>query len=165
MPRPRKAFIVLIGTVMAAAILACSSIASAIPDIPGIPNWSGTATQDAIVNAATPASPLSGDWGAAFDGGKIVFHISRDGSRIYAADVQLSGWHCGGTIMSTTMQVSSPDWTIERHQFSITIDLNPPHIEELSFDGTYDEASQTWSGTWDGDEYGQHCGGDWQATK
>jgi len=142
--------------------MACGALSG---EIPGMPDFSATETQDAIMNAATPASPLSGDWRAAFDSGEAVFHIARDGSHINSIDLRLSGWHCGGTTMSTNMQVRSSSWTIDGKEFSATIDLNPPHIEELTFEGTYDAASQTWSGTWDGDEYGTHCNGDWAATR
>ena len=56
------------------------------------------------------------------------------------------------TTLSTSMQARSSGWFISGNEFSATIDLNPPHIEELTFNGTYDEATQTWSGTWEGDE-------------
>lgn len=142
--------------------LACGMLSGGIP---GMPDFSATETQDAIVNAATPASPDSGDWRAAFDSGEAVFHIARDGSHINSIDLRLSGWQCGGTTLSTNMEVRSPDWTIDGNQFSATIDLNPPHVEELTFEGSFDQANQTWSGTWDGDEYGTHCSGDWAATR
>jgi hypothetical protein len=162
MAHRKRALIGLFGTALVALTIACASISGGIP---GLPNYAPTETQDAVINAATPASPLSGDWKAAIDSGSVVFHIARDGSHIASADVSLQGWHCGGTTMTTTMQVRSPDWAIDGDQFSMTIDRNPPHIEELSFDAAYDASTQTWSGTWDGDEYGTHCEGQWTASK
>ncbi len=178
--RQRRAMIATFAALSAALIMGCSALSGIVPQIPtmppfdiptmpsfDIPDVSGTATQDAVVNAATPESPLSGDWTTKIQSGQVVFHISRDGSKIYSADVNLKGWQCGGTTMTATLQVSADDWTIDGDQFSMTIDLasDPTDIETLTFDGAYDQSTQTWSGTWDGDEYGSHCGGDWTATK
>ncbi len=165
MRHQKKQIVFAFGALAMLATMACAALSGGMPALPGMPNIAATETQDAVVNAATPASPMSGNWKASFDSGEVVFHISRDGTRIYAADVSLQGWHCGGTTMSTSMQVQSPDWTVDGDQFSMTIDLNPPHVEELTFDGAYDASTQTWLGKWDGDEYGTHCGGKWQASK
>ena len=163
MARAKNAVILLLLTLVVFLSVACGALSGG--SLPGMPDFAATDTQEALQNAATPRSPLSGDWPTTIDGGKVTFHIARDGSRINSADVELHGWHCGGTTLTTTMQVRSSTWVIDNNAFSANIDLNPPHIEELTFDGTYDEASNTWSGTWDGDEYGAHCGGKWQASQ
>jgi hypothetical protein len=148
---------------LASLVLACGATSNV--SIPGMPDFAATDTQEAVQSAGTPAAPLSGDWATTFEGGKAVFHIARDGSKVKSVDLQLQGWHCGGTTLTTTMSARSSGWDLQGDSFSITIDLNPPHIEELSFDGKYDAGSNSWSGTWEGDEYGTHCGGDWKAAR
>ena len=165
MRHPDHGLMVLFISICTLFLMACGAFSVHLPGLPSIPNISATETQDAIVNAATPASPMSGDWATSFEGGTAVFHIARDGSKVDSVDLSLNGWHCGGTTMSTSMQVMADGWQIDNNQLSIQIDLNPPHIEELYFDGTYDQTAGTWSGTWEGDEYGTHCTGDWAASR
>ena len=161
MERSKLARIFLFLSVILVAGTACSLMSGGIP---GIPNYPATQTQDAIVNAATPAAPGSGDWTADIQSGQVIFHIPRDASRVTFVDLKLKGWQCGGTTMTTTMQVHA-DWPIDGNHLSVSIDLgDASSIEQISFDGAFDSATNTWSGTWDGDEYGSHCGGKWQAS-
>ena len=60
-----------------------------------------------------------------------------------------------------TKKAASPGM-IHVNEFSGTIDLNPPHAEEMSIDAKYDSKHKMFTGTWDEDQYGTHCTGTWQ---
>ena len=159
----RPAPILLLSMLLLAVGIACAALSRLAS--PTEINPASFLTQVSVQNAGTPSSPLAGNWTATFESGKVTFTIAPDGSKVALLSLNLDGWTCGGTTLTTTMQVVGTDWAIENNAFSVNIDLNPPHIEELAFNGAYDEATRTWSGTWEGDEYGTHCTGTWQTSE
>jgi hypothetical protein len=141
---------------MAFSILACGLI-PAMPSI-STPDFFAEPTDN---GTAGPKSPLAGHWAATADFGNFDFYISNDGTQLRYVNIALSNWMCGGSII--TMSLKAGSWSVSDGRFSARIDLNPPHIEELTLDGAYDEKSKTFSGAWDQDMYGTHCTGTWKS--
>lgn len=123
------------------------------PDIFVEPTDSGT---------PMPKAPYAGHWIATTDFGNFDFSINSSGTELTWVNINLSNWKCDGTII--TMSLKAGSWSISDGEFSAEIDLNPPHVEYLTIDGTYDETAKTFSGTWDQDMYGTHCSGTWKST-
>ncbi len=135
--------------------LACGTLSS-IPSIPGLPPKPSTSDKP------TGSSPLSGDWNANTDFGHFSFTVDPDGTKVTTAVVQMAGFSCGGTTLTTETQVLN-SWAIGSNGFSGDVDLGDSNeILFVSFDGTYNPSTRTFSGTWDEDAQGTHCSGDWR---
>ena len=110
----------------------------------------------------TGSSPMSGDWNADTDFGHFAFTVDPDGVKITTAVVKVAGFTCGGTYLSTEPQELS-QWPITDGEFAGRVNLgDADEILDMTFDGTYDPASKTFSGSWEEDAHGTHCTGDWQ---
>ena len=134
--------------------IACGagSILRAIPGIPPTPSTS---------DASTGSSPMSGDWNAVTDFGRLAFSVDPDGQKVTTAVVKIQGFSCGGTTLTTETQVLN-SWSIANGEFSSQVDLGESdEILYIAFDGSYDRATRTFSGSWDFDAHGTHCSGDW----
>lgn len=134
--------------------LACGtgSILKAIPGIPPTPSTS---------DVQTGSSPMSGDWNAQTDFGRLAFTVDPNGGKITTAVVKVNNFSCGGTLLTTETQVMN-SWNIDGREFAGRVDLGESdEILYLAFDGRYDAASKTFSGTWDFDAYGTDCTGEW----
>jgi hypothetical protein len=144
---------------LASVGMACS----ALPPLPNaIPTFPPLPPTPASEGTPTGSSPMSGDWSARTDFGRLAFTVDPDGQNVTTVVVGLSNYTCGGTTITTEMQVLNV-WSIADGQFSDSIDLNPGHIEDLAISGSYAAASKKFSGTWDDDEYGTHCKGTWES--
>jgi hypothetical protein len=104
---------------------------------------------------------MSGDWTATTKFGSFAFSIDPNGESVITSVLHMSNFTCGGTTLTTELQTINT-WSISDNTFSGTIDLNPPHVEELSIEAKYDARHKLFSGTWDEDQYGTHCSGTWQ---
>jgi hypothetical protein len=110
-------------------------------------------------------SIAAGDWTAVADLGKIVFTVDQTGTKITKVSYQFADWKCGPTSQSGTIEVGPAEWAITNGQFSITTNLDPiNNTQTIQFEGTYDAASQKFSGTWNGVSYGTPCSGTWEAS-
>jgi hypothetical protein len=137
-------------------VLACSAL-SALPSIAGLPPTPSRRT------ARTGSSPLSGDWNADTEFGSFAFTVAPDGANVTTAVVRLAGFSCGGSTLTSTVQVLD-QWTISDSGFSGDVNLESGEDLYISFDGVYDGASRTFSGSWTEDAYGTECSGDWIST-
>ena len=105
---------------------------------------------------------MCGDWHCNTDFGHFFFTVDPEGTKVTTAILQMSGFSCGGTTMTTETQVLI-SWSIDGGEFSGDVDLGgSDEILYVTFDGTYDASSKTFSGTWDEDASGTHCSGDWE---
>jgi hypothetical protein len=105
---------------------------------------------------------MSGDWNAKTKFGRLAFTVDPDGTNLTTAVVGLTSFTCGGTTMTTEVQTIGP-FDLTEGQFSIRVDLDPPHILDVYLDGKYDAKTKTFSGTWEEDAYGTHCTGEWKS--
>jgi len=137
------------------ASLACGSVPS-LPSIPTFPPKPGTS------NVPTGSSPMSGDWNADTKFGHLAFSVDPDGNNVTTTVINMSGWRCGGTILTTEMQLLN-SWSIRNGEFSGEIDLDDSHFHTMAIGGSYDDARKTFSGTWEEDSHGTTCSGKWEA--
>ena len=135
--------------------IACGGVPS-IPGIPTFPPKPGTS------NVPTGSSPMSGDWNADTDFGHFAFTVDPDGNNVVTAVITMSGWTCGGTTMTTELQVLN-SWSISNGEFVGEIDLDDSHFHTLTLDGTYKEANKQFAGTWEEDAHGTLCSGTWES--
>ena len=104
---------------------------------------------------------MSGDWNAVTDFGRFAFTVDPNAQKVTTAVVKVNAFACGGTILSTETQVLN-SWSIQNDGFSGSVNLGESdEILYISFDGTYDAATRTFSGSWDFDAHGTDCTGDW----
>jgi hypothetical protein len=137
------------------ASLACGSM----PSIPGIPTFPPKPGKS---NVPTGISPLSGDWNADTKFGHLAFTVDPDGNNVTTAVINMSGWRCGGTILSTELQVLN-SWSISDGEFTGDVDLDDSHFHTMTIDGSYDKSGKAFSGTWEEDSHGTTCSGQWEA--
>ena len=140
--------LILIVALLASVSLACKTI-STVPSIPGFPTF---APVPADFGTPTGSSPMSGDWSAPTDFGKIAFTVAPDGSIVSVMAVQMNNWTCGGDTLTTSTQVSAdPPWTVSNGQFSAHANLGSSSTDpnDLYVDGTYNKAANKFSGTWE----------------
>ncbi len=155
----KRSRLILALTLIVSLSLACGSI---IPSIPGFPTF---APAPADFGTPTGSSPMSGDWSAQTDFGKIAFTVSPDGTAVSVMSVKMSNWTCGGDTLTTSLQVSNePPWAISDGQFSAHANLGDSSTDpnDLFVDGEYDKAANKFSGTWEQDAYGTTCTGTWE---
>ena len=138
-----------------AASLACASMPS-IPGIPTFPPKPGTS------NLPTGPSPISGDWNANTDFGHLAFTVDPNGNNVVTAVIDMSGFTCGGTFLTTNVQVLN-SWSISNGEFSGNVDLADQGFVNMTIDGTYDKSKKTFSGAWQEDAHGDQCSGQWEA--
>ena len=123
-----------------------------------------TATDTSTNSSAGAKHPAAGDWTAVADLGKIVFTVDKTGTKITKVSYQFSNWACGPTSQSGTITVGPAEWPITNSKFLVTTNLDPiNNTQTIQFGGTYDAASQKFSGTWKGVSYGTTCSGTWEA--
>jgi len=137
------------------ASLACASLPS-LPAVPTSPPQPGTS------NVPTGPSPMSGDWNAKTDFGYLAFTVDPNGNNVTTAVIDISSFTCGGTSLTTNVQVFD-SWSITDGEFSGITDLGDNDILFMTIDGTYDQAKKTFSGTWEEDTSGTTCSGQWEA--
>ena len=137
------------------ASLACGSMPS-LPSIPTFPPKPGTD------NVPTGSSPMSGDWNADTKFGHLAFTVDPEGNNVTTAVIHMSGWRCGGTILTTEMQILN-SWSIRDGEFAGEVDLDDSHFHTMAIAGSYDEARKTFSGQWEEDSHGTTCSGRWEA--
>ncbi len=172
----RRGVIVFSAFLIAAVMMSCSALSSGTPGMPTtapmstLPDVAGTApvdtgssaaTQDTSAGGSASGSPLAGDWTLWFQQSQMVVHVAPDGTKINSVDLTLTGWDCGGGPLTTSVHASSPNWAIQDNKLSMTVDLNPPQQGQITFAGTYDPSSESWSGSWEANEGSNHCIGSW----
>ena len=131
------------------------SIIPGIPTFPPIPPTPGTS------NVPTGSSPMSGDWNASPDFGKLAFTVDPDGQNVTTAVIVVTNWTCGGTTLTTELQ-SLSQWPISDGQFGGNVNLNG-NFHTMTIIGTYDEAKKQFAGTWEEDAHGTICSGNWES--
>ena len=146
---------------LAIACSAQSVVQNIIPTMPVFPTFPPVPPTPAAEGTPTGNSPMSGDWSAKTDFGRLAFTVAPDGQNVTTVVVGIENYTCGGTTLTTEMQILN-SWSIDAGAFGDTIDLNPGHIEDLAISGSYDAAAKKFSGTWEDDEYGTHCSGTWE---
>jgi hypothetical protein len=105
---------------------------------------------------------MSGDWNADTDFGRFSFTVDPDGTKVTTAVVHVQDFTCGGTTLSAEPQELS-QWDITSGEFAGKVNLGETdEILDITFDGTYDGATKTFSDTWEEDAHGTHCSGEWQ---
>ena len=134
--------------------VACG-LGSALPSIPGLP------PKPSMSDQPTGSSPMSGDWHADTDFGRFSFSVDPEGTQVITAVIQMSGFGCGGTLLSTETQVLN-SWPIEGTDFQGDVTLDSDNFLYMDFDATYDPESRTFSGTWVEDAHGTECSGDFK---
>ena len=140
----------------------CASASTPIP--PTDTSLPPTATHTSTNSPAGAKPPATGDWTAVADLGKVVFTVDKTGTKITKVSYQFSNWTCGPTSQSGTIEVGPGEWPITNSKFLVTTNLDPiNNTQTIQFGGTYDAASQKFSGTWDGVSYGTTCSGTWEA--
>jgi hypothetical protein len=125
----------------------------------------GTTTPILPTDTNLPAGakpPVAGEWVATTDFGKLVFTVDATGTKITKMSYQFSKWTCGPGTTSGTIEVGS-EWPITNGKFSVTTSFDAENKQTMNFGGTYDAASQKFSGIWDEVSHGTKCSGTWEA--
>ena len=134
--------------------LACGP-GSLLRYVPGIQPTPSTS------NASTGPSPMSGDWNAEAQFGRFAFTVDPNGEMVKTAVITIDNFTCGGTTLTTQTQALD-SWIISGGEFSADVDLGESdETLYMTFAGSYDASSKTFSGSWDEDANGTHCTGDW----
>ncbi|MGB2697737.1 MAG: hypothetical protein WBD28_07750, partial [Candidatus Zixiibacteriota bacterium] len=108
------------------------------------------------------SQPRSGDWKVPTEFGEFVFTVNVDGTQITKLVTTYADWQCGGVTKSGTVTTQTePPWPISDDQF--TIGYSYPN-DEMTINGTFNEAGDEASGTWSAVIYGTTCSGDWEVT-
>jgi hypothetical protein len=140
--------------------LACSA-SSLVPQLP-FPTFVPT---PADFGTPTGSSPMSGDWSAQTEFGKIAFRISPDGNILEAMYVETNNFTCGGYTVTTAVQtMTDPPPSVEDGGFGISVNLGDSRYshDDIAIVGQYDEANDKFSGEWKEDAYGTICTGTWE---
>jgi Trk-type K+ transport system membrane component len=148
MNKPARIFFFIVAVLFS---LACG-MTSLIPNLPPKPGTS---------NVPTGSSPMSGDWTVNAEFGKFAFTVDPDGKNVTTAVFELSGWACGGTTLSTSLQ-SLSQWPLTDGQFAGMVNLNG-NFHTMTVVGTYDKANKQFVGTWEQNAHGSICSGNWEA--
>ncbi len=143
-------------TALVALSLACASMPS-LPSIPTFPPEPGTS------NVPTGPSPMSGDWNARTDFGRLAFTVDPNGNNVVTTVLDISSFTCGGTFLTTSTQILN-SWPISGSEFSGYVDLGDNGFLNMTIDGKYDKHKNTFTGTWEEDAHGTTCSGQWEAT-
>lgn len=136
----------------------------------GIPSldtssWPTFVPVPADAGTPTGSSPMSGDWGATTDFGKITFRINPDGTIVESLYVEMNSWTCGGVTLTTGVNTfTDPPSTVENGHFVKGVSLNNAgdHYHNISFSGEYDEAANKFSGEWQEKAFDTICEGTWE---
>jgi hypothetical protein len=151
---PRRSHVFILAVLLS---IACGgqSLIPGMPTFPPIPPQPGTS------NVPTGSSPLSGDWNASPDFGRLAFTVDPDGKNVTTVVIGVSNWSCGGTTLTTELQVLNP-WPISDGQFAGQANLNG-NFHTMIVKGSYDSANKQFSGTWEEDAHGTICSGKWES--
>lgn len=129
-------------------------------------NWTAQKQSGSGVTNTAPAAnttPVAGDWTATTDFGKLVFTVDNTGTKITKMNYQFSNWKCGNVTQSGGTTASS-NWLITNGVFLITNSFDQAGNIIMDFGGTYNSASNKFSGTWNEVSYGTNCFGAWEAS-
>ncbi|MFN8413043.1 MAG: hypothetical protein U0Z26_11700 [Anaerolineales bacterium] len=157
-----KSYIVAFLVLMILTTLACSFGSISPFDTS---TWPTLEPMPADFGTPTGSSPMSGDWSATTDFGKISFTIDPEGKTLVHIYVSMQSWTCGGDTLTTGLLArTEPPPTLENGSFGIVVNLGDAghHNNELTVIGTYDEANDKFSGEWQQDAYGTTCTGTWE---
>lgn len=110
----------------------------------------------------TYSQPRSGDWTVPTEFGEFVFTVNLDGTHITKLVTTYSDWHCGSVIKNGDITIEKdPPWSITDNQFTIGYSLPD---DEMTINGTFNQAGDEASRTWSAVMSGTNCSGDWEAT-
>lgn len=160
MNKPKHLILFLV--LLTLSSLACGLGASSLFDTFTLPTSVPT---PADYGTPTGSSPMSGDWSATTDFGKIAFTIDPEGKTLVDIYVHMESWTCGGSTLTTGL-VSRSELapTLDGGSFTTAANLGDAgeHNNELYVSGTYDAASNKFSGEWQQEAYGTTCTGTWE---
>jgi hypothetical protein len=143
------------------------SLACKVGDL-AAPEWTPMPTPEpppADVGTPTGSSPMSGDWGAITEFGRITFRISPDGAHLETLYVEMNRWTCGGVTITTGISTySDPLPTVDNGRFAMGLSLNTAgdHYHDISVSGDYDQDTNKFTGTWREKAFDTICEGTWQ---
>lgn len=123
-------------------------------------------TYEDITNALESFVNPPNLWTGTADFGTFAFTVDATGARITKLSIQFNTpWWCGDTNTggSITREVDLGG-SITDGKLSLKTTTSSDSNDTMSFSGTYDEANQRFSGTWDEVLYGGKCSGTWEAT-
>jgi parallel beta-helix repeat protein len=108
------------------------------------------------------AQPQSGDWNIQTAFGELGLTVNPEGTYITKLSVTFSDYSCGGVTQNGTVaKQSTPGWSISDNLFSIATAINPGGTISITIDGTFTQAGDEASGTWEINVSGTICSGDW----
>lgn len=112
----------------------------------------------------TGSSPMSGDWSAQTDFGKIAFTVDPDGVGVTVIFVELRNWTCGNVTTTTgNLAIYDPPSSIDNGHFSGSVNLSDnSYIDEIDISGTYDQTNDKFFGNWKHRAYETTCTGTWE---
>src|SRR5258708_10624019 len=142
--RPRRLFFCALGMFWALGCGGLSGLQSASTQeaFPAISSTPSTRT------VSTGSSPLSGDWNASPEFGRLAFRVDATGASVTTLVVGVANWTCGGTTLTTEVQSIGP-WTISNNKFATSTELDSGVFNTLTVTGAYDATSKKFSGTWE----------------
>ena len=149
-----------------ACLLAVVSMACGLFSLPSLPDFPTPEPPPADVGTPTGSSPLSGDWGAPTDFGRITFRVSPDGSALERLYIQMDNWTCGGVTLTTGIQAyTDPPARVTDSAFSMSVNLSSSaseHYNGIEVSGQYDQAAHKFTGEWAQDSISATCTGTWE---
>jgi len=150
------------------ALLAFVSLACGVSSLFPTPELSFPTFEPTPADFGTPtgSSPMSGDWSALTDFGRIAFRISPDGRTLVSVYVEMNDWTCGGVTVTTgILAYTDPLSSVDDGSFSMLVNLSSganEHYNEIDVSGQYDEAANRFTGEWKQDSISAACSGTWQ---
>jgi hypothetical protein len=120
--------------------------------------------QPADVGTPTGNSPMSGDWSASTDFGKLAFTVDPDGGLVTTMYLKEDNLSCNGETFTGETQSENhiPPWTITNGEFSVDISLGSGNDSWIDVYGTYDSTANKFTGKWKMTVYGGNCEGTWE---
>ncbi len=157
----KHVFTVFFITLLVSISLACNASDLVVPE------WTPMPTPEpppAEVGTPTGSSPMSGDWGAITDFGRITFRISPDGTTLETLYIEMNKWTCGGVTLTTGVSTyTDPPSAVDNGRFVMGLSLNNAgdHYHDISVTGDYDQTANQFTGTWREEAFDTICEGTW----
>lgn len=119
-----------------------------------------------LVSTTSYAQPITGEWNASTDFGNFSFIVNSSGTHITNITYNFSDWRCGSVTKNGTISTGKdPGWPISEGQFTIENSIGLPFENHtMTIDGTFNEAGNRASGTWNAVISGNTCQGNWTST-
>ena len=117
-----------------------------------------------LAACSSQAAPVSGDWMAAVDFGRIGFTVASDGASIPVSRYDLNHFDCAGSTLSAGVQhETQPAQPIENNTFHDHINLNVQGTQAMEVTVTFTDNGQWANGAYQINLPEGTCSGEFEA--